>query len=95
MSNRYRTETLSDINSKAKQQCDDFGFRFNAYQPNHEGALVDRIHAARTDGTSAIIINAGAYTHTSVALRDALTGIQKPCIEVHVSLNVCSCRGQG
>ncbi|SOV03095.1 uncharacterized protein UDID_18334 [Ustilago sp. UG-2017a] len=81
MSNRYGTETLSDIDSKAKQQCDDFGFRFNAYQPNHEGALVDRIHAARTDGTSAIIINAGAYTHTSVALRDALTGIQKPYLQ--------------
>ncbi|KAJ1032061.1 hypothetical protein NDA13_002436 [Ustilago tritici] len=83
MSNKYGTETLSDIDSKVKQQCDDFGFRFNAFQPDHEGALVDRIHAARTDGTSAIIINAGAYTHTSIALRDALTGIQKPCIEVH------------
>ncbi|SYW75924.1 uncharacterized protein UBRO2_01079 [Ustilago bromivora] len=77
MSNRYGTETLSDIDSKAKQQCDDFGFRFNAFQPNHKGALVDRIHAARTDGTSAIIINAGAYMNFDTRLLNAGQRITK------------------
>ena len=77
--------TLSDIEEKARQQCDELGMDFEGFQSNHEGALLDRIHAARLDGTSAIIINAGAYTHTSVALRDALSGIKVPFIEVHVS----------
>ncbi|MCH3803932.1 type II 3-dehydroquinate dehydratase, partial [Campylobacter jejuni] len=56
-----------------------------AWQGNHEGALVDRIQAARQDGTDFIIINAAAYTHTSVAIRDALAGVAIPFIEVHLS----------
>jgi 3-dehydroquinate dehydratase-2 len=56
----------------------------SAFQSNHEGALVDRIHEARGQA-DAIIINAGAYTHTSVALRDALTGVAIPFVEVHVT----------
>lgn len=55
-----------------------------AFQSNAEGAMIDRIHAARTDGTSFIVINAGAWTHTSVALVDALSGIDVPFVEVHV-----------
>jgi 3-dehydroquinate dehydratase-2 len=55
------------------------------FQSNHEGALIDRIHAARTDGTRFILINPGGLTHTSVALRDALAGVAIPFIEVHVT----------
>ena len=55
------------------------------FQTNHEGALIDRIHLARTDGTDFIIINAGAFTHTSIALRDALAAVSLRFIEVHLS----------
>lgn len=58
---------------------------FDFFQSNHEGALIDRLHAARDEGVVGIVINAGAYTHTSVALRDAILGIQIPTIEVHIS----------
>lgn len=92
--NRYGKETLSDVESKALKQCDELGFSLDAFQSNHEGALIDRIHAARMDGTSAIVINAGAYTHTSVALRDDLASIEKPFIEVYVSLE-SKCRRGG
>src|SRR5690606_35993024 len=63
----------------------DHGARCSAFQSNHEGALVDRIHGARGDGTDYILINAGAYTHTSIALRDALAAVAIPFIEVHIS----------
>lgn len=82
---KYGSETLSDIEENARRQCNELGFDFEGFQSNHEGVIVDRIHAARTDGTTAIIINAGAYTHTSVAIRDALTGVRVPFIEVHIS----------
>ena len=63
----------------------ELGATLTAWQSNHEGALVDRIQAARQDGTDFIIINAAAYTHTSVAVRDALAGVAIPFIEVHLS----------
>jgi 3-dehydroquinate dehydratase-2 len=81
---------MSDIEQKAQKQCSELGLGFDAFQSNHEGALIDRIHAARADGTAAIVINAGAYTHTSVALRDALSSVPVPFIEVHVSLDFTS-----
>jgi 3-dehydroquinate dehydratase-2 len=55
------------------------------FQSNHEGALIDRLHAAMDDDTDGVIINAGAYTHTSIALADAIAAIGLPCIEVHIS----------
>lgn len=81
----YGGRTLADIESElsevARQHQADLAF----FQSNHEGALVDRIHVARTDGTTFLIINAGAFTHTSVALRDALAAVALPFIEVHLS----------
>lgn len=81
----YGRQTLSDIDARLQQVAAEQGAQCTSYQSNHEGALVDRIHAARHDQTDFIIINAGAYTHTSVALRDALAGVAIPFIEVHLS----------
>ena len=68
----YGSLTLSQINEGLERLAGDLGATLSAWQGNHEGALVDRIQAARQDGTDFIIINAAAYTHTSVAIRDAL-----------------------
>jgi 3-dehydroquinate dehydratase-2 len=61
------------------------GAELTAFQTNHEGVLVDRVHAARDEGVGFIVINPGAFTHTSVALRDALSGVAIPFIELHIS----------
>ncbi len=81
----YGSTTLEQINAALAAQAQARGASLTAYQSNHEGALVDRIQAARTDGTRFIVINPGAYTHTSVAMRDALSGVAIPFIEVHLS----------
>jgi 3-dehydroquinate dehydratase-2 len=81
----YGSTTLADIEEAAKAQAAAAGAELHSYQSNHEGALIDRIHAARTDGTDAIIINPAGFTHTSVALRDALAGVAIPFLEVHIS----------
>ena len=81
----YGRDTLDDINMSLKAMAAEAGVELSPFQSNHEGALVDRIQAARTDGTTHVVINAGAYTHTSVAIRDALSAIAKPVIEVHLS----------
>ncbi|MFY2027321.1 type II 3-dehydroquinate dehydratase [Achromobacter xylosoxidans] len=81
----YGSLTLSQINEGLERLAGDLGATLSAWQGNHEGALVDRIQAARQDGTDFIIINAAAYTHTSVAIRDALAGVAIPFIEVHLS----------
>ena len=81
----YGSTTLDEINADLIALAAKAGAKAEAFQSNHEGALVDRIHAARTDGTTFVIINAGAYTHTSVAIRDALAGVALPFVEVHLS----------
>jgi 3-dehydroquinate dehydratase-2 len=81
----YGSQTLVDIERSLAQVAADHQVGIRFFQSNHEGALVDRVHAARDDGTDFIIINAGAYTHTSVALRDALAAVAIPFVEVHLS----------
>lgn len=81
----YGADTLEAINKRLLTQSEQAGISLDSLQSNHEGALVDRIHQAGLDGTRFIIINPAAYTHTSVALRDALLGVKIPFIEVHLS----------
>jgi 3-dehydroquinate dehydratase-2 len=81
----YGATTLSDIESAAAAQANAAGASIACFQSNHEGALIDRIHAARLEGVDMIVINPGGLTHTSVALRDALAGVAIPFIEVHIS----------
>jgi 3-dehydroquinate dehydratase-2 len=81
----YGSVTLEQINAELTQIGADAGVDVRTFQSNHEGALVDRVQAARTDGTTFIVINPAAYTHTSVALRDALAGVAIPFVEVHLS----------
>jgi 3-dehydroquinate dehydratase-2 len=81
----YGHETLADIERAATAQAVAAGATLSCFQSNHEGALIDRIQAARTDGVDAIVINPGGLTHTSVALRDALAGVAIPFVEVHIS----------
>lgn len=81
----YGRMTLADINLSLARLADSAGVELEAFQSNHEGALIERIHAARDQGVRAIIINPAAYTHTSVALRDALAAVAIPFVEVHLS----------
>ncbi len=81
----YGRQTLDDINRDVNLLAADLGCEVEAFQTNHEGVLIDRIHAAADDGFAAIIINPGGYTHTSIALRDALSSIELPTVEVHLS----------
>jgi 3-dehydroquinate dehydratase II len=81
----YGSATLDEIDADLARIAADAGAKLATFQSNHEGALIDRIHAARHDGTHFVIINPGGLTHTSVALRDALAGVALPFIEVHLS----------
>jgi 3-dehydroquinate dehydratase-2 len=81
----YGTLTLADINARLLALGHERGARVESFQSNHEGALVDRIQAALSDETDFIVINPAAYTHTSVAIRDALAAVALPFIEVHLS----------
>lgn len=80
----YGSTTLKQINTLLQQEGRKLEVDVSHLQSNHEGYLIDAIHQAR-DKYQGIIINAGAYTHTSVAIRDALTGVQIPTVEVHLS----------
>ena len=81
----YGHATLADVEALVAKQAAALGVEAECFQSNHEGALIDRIHAARTQGVGYIMINPGGLTHTSVALRDALAGVAIPFIEVHIS----------
>ena len=81
----YGYLTLEDINQQLIQQAQSQNIQLETFQSNWEGALVDRIHEAKQQGIAFIVINPAAFTHTSVALRDALLGVEIPFIEVHLS----------
>ncbi len=81
----YGATTLADIETQLTPIAKAAGFELEQLQSNAEHVLIDRIHAAREDGTAFILINPGAFTHTSVAIRDALAGVDIPFIEVHIS----------
>jgi len=81
----YGSVTLAQIDADLESVAARAGVAVQCFQSNHEGALIDRVHAARQDGTVAIVINPGGYTHTSVALRDALAAVALPFVEVHLS----------
>jgi 3-dehydroquinate dehydratase II len=81
----YGSSTLGDIERAAASQAQAGGAKLASFQSNHEGALIDRIHAAKSEGVDAIVINPGGLTHTSIALRDALSAVAIPFIEVHIS----------
>jgi len=81
----YGTDDLNSINQRLQQQAEAAGHQLDTFQSNAEHELVDRVHQARELGVSWVIINPAAFTHTSVAIRDALTGVAIPFIEVHLS----------
>ena len=81
----YGHTTLAQIEQRLRAQAEQSGHTLDSFQSNAESALVDRIQAARLDGTAFIVINPAAYTHTSVAIRDALAAVALPFIEVHLS----------
>ncbi len=81
----YGADTLDTINARLTLRAQEDGVRLDHFQSNHEGLLVDRVQSARLDATDFILINPGAFTHTSVALRDALLGVAIPFVEVHLS----------
>jgi 3-dehydroquinate dehydratase-2 len=81
----YGATTLAQIDTMLREDGAAAGVRVESFQSNHEGALVDRIHAARDAGVDFIVINPAAFTHTSVAIRDALAGVAIPFVEVHLS----------
>jgi 3-dehydroquinate dehydratase II len=81
----YGRETLDGIMARLAARAGELGFALDARQSNHEGDLIDWLHEARERGVHAVLLNAGAYTHTSIALLDAIKAIQLPVIEVHLS----------
>jgi 3-dehydroquinate dehydratase II len=81
----YGTDTLDDIARMLTERAAEIGVALDIRQSNHEGHLIDWLHEAAADGARAVILNAGGYTHTSIALRDAVAAIPVPVIEVHLS----------
>jgi len=78
----YGSQTLDEIHAGIRERAGELGLEVDFFQSNHEGALIDRLHARDFD---VAIVNAGGLTHTSVALRDALLGVARPFVEVHLS----------
>jgi 3-dehydroquinate dehydratase-2 len=81
----YGTTTLAQVEEQVRALGAAAGVAVECFQSNHEGAIIDRLHAARSDGTEFVIINPGAFTHTSIALRDAFQAAAVPFCEVHIS----------
>jgi 3-dehydroquinate dehydratase-2 len=81
----YGATTLAQIEQTAEAQASAAGARLVSFQSNHEGALIDRIQAAKAEGIDAFVINPGGLTHTSIVLRDALAAVAIPFVEVHIS----------
>lgn len=81
----YGSDTLDDIAGMLEDRARELGFAIDMRQTNHEGMLVDWLHEAQAEGARAVLLNAGAYTHTSIALLDAIRAIRTPVIEVHLS----------
>lgn len=81
----YGSESLDEINDRLKTQASEQGFALECVQSNSEVELIERIHKAGSEGVKFILINPAAFTHTSVALRDALSGVDIPFIEIHLS----------
>ena len=81
----YGSTTLDEIAGMLEDRAQELGFTIDMRQTNHEGMLVDWLHEAQVEGAKAVLINAGAYTHTSIALLDAARAITIPVIEVHLS----------
>lgn len=81
----YGHETLDDINDVMSRLALELGVEIDAYQSNHEGDLIDRIHAAKGEGFAGVVINPGGLTHTSIALRDAIAAVEIPVVEAHLS----------
>ena len=81
----YGSDTLDDIAGRLEDRASALGLEVDVRQSNHEGHLVDWLHEAQAEGAKAVLLNAGAYTHTSIALHDAIKAIRTPVIEVHLS----------
>jgi len=81
----YGATTLFQIEEAMSERACGLGIEISHFQSNHEGAIVDRIHDARSEAVDGIIINPGAFTHTSVSIRDALSGVDIPFVELHIS----------
>ena len=81
----YGSDTLDDIAGMLEDRARELGIAVDMRQTNHEGVLVDWLHEAQAEGAKAVLLNAGAYTHTSIALLDAIKAIRVPVIEVHLS----------
>ncbi|WP_298435221.1 type II 3-dehydroquinate dehydratase [Ottowia sp.] len=82
---QYGTATLADIDAALQWLAGELGVGLECFQTNHEGAMCERIHQAHRDGMDGVLINAGAWTHTSIAIRDALGILKCPIVEVHMS----------
>ena len=82
---QYGTATLADIDAGLRTLASELGADVECFQTNHEGVLCERIHQAHRDGVDGVLINAGAWTHTSIAIRDALAILRCPIVEVHMS----------
>ena len=81
----YGRATLADVDAGVASLARTLGVEVTHYQSNHEGALVDHVQAQAADGVDGFVVNAGAYSHTSIALRDALAAVARPYVEVHLS----------